>query len=173
MKRGECRIDRPPRIARKPIAIETPLAMSPAASSLATGDFESAAGSLRARRGKTVAFAPLFDSYTMLKVNESVELRFRAREALSGIPILPQDISFSLRHVANGRSRELPVKAVRRGVFEIAFTPEWPGQYQVNVSIRGAVPGSIPAVQLGVLGLASSPESAAAFETPGARSRRA
>jgi hypothetical protein len=147
MKRGECRIDRLPRIAKHPVDIEKSVVVQAEAPSRAADDSKSSGG------GKTVAFAPLFDPYTMLKAKESVHLRFRAREALSGIPIRSQDISFSLRHGAIGASRELPVKTVRRGVFEVAFTPEGPGQYEVTASIRGALPGSVPAVQLGVLGL--------------------
>ena len=110
------------------------------------GDFQS---------GKTVSFAPLFDAYAIFKAKESVRLRFRAREALSAIPIRSQDISFSLRYGANGASRELPARTVKKGVFEVPFTPEESGEYWLVAVIRGALPGSIPAVQLDVLGLAN------------------
>ena len=101
MKRGECRIDEPQRITKKLIDIETALPVPPA------NDFPE---STRAGRRKTVAFAPLFDTCTTFKARESVQLRFRAREALSGIPIRVQDISFSLRQ-GESTDLRLPVSA--------------------------------------------------------------
>jgi hypothetical protein len=179
VKRGGCLTDAPPRIAKKQIDIETAeepmnrastrsrlvlvtglgLAVA-AAPSQAAGDFYGAGRprTVRTGRPRTVAFAPLFDAYMMFKVNESVQLRFRAREALSAVPIRSEDISFSLQHGANGASRELPMKAVKKGVFEVPFTPEMPGQYWVTASIRGAPAGSVPAVLLGAVGLAEGRE---------------
>ena len=132
MKRGECFIDRQPRLVNQSIETAT----------------------LRAVLDRRVCFAPLFDAYTMFKVNERVHLRFRAREALSGIPIRSRDISFSLRHGANGAARKLQMKAVKKGIFEVPFNPPAPGQYWVTVSIRGATADSVPAVRLWVAGLA-------------------
>src|SRR4051812_49715945 len=86
MKRGECRINEPPRIVRKPIDIESALAVTSSFSRIA-GDVPPDRASVGGGRAKMVAFAPLFDPCTMLKVKESVQLRFRAREALSGVPI--------------------------------------------------------------------------------------
>ena len=155
MKRGECRIDRPPRIAIRLVDIET-APVNPAAPLPAADDVQSGRSRTpRAGLEKIVSFAPLFDRYAMFKVSERVELRFRARESLSGIPIRSRDISFSLRRGTNGVSRELPVKAVKNGVFEVPFAPEGPGEYWVTASIRGAA-ASVPAVQLGVLGLGRS-----------------
>jgi hypothetical protein len=130
------------------------LAVAAAPASQAAGDFHCAGPGrpVRAGRTRTVSFAPLFDADTSFKVKESVQLRFRAREALSGIPIRSEDISFSLRHGANGATRELPMKAVKKGVFEVPFTPEMPGQYWVTASIRGAPAASVPAVRLGAGG---------------------
>src|SRR3954469_341943 len=97
MKRGECRIDRPPRIAIRPVDIERAPA-NPAAPSPAADDLQPARSRTpRAGHETIVSFAPLFDRYAMFKVSERVQLRFRARESLSGIPIRSQDISFSLR----------------------------------------------------------------------------
>jgi hypothetical protein len=103
-----------------------------------------------------VCFAPLFDACTSLRDRESVQLRFRARESLSGDPISSQDISFFLRRGSDDLARLLPFKVVKKGVFEVPFTPEGAGQYWISASVRGALPGSLPAVQLGVVGVASS-----------------
>jgi hypothetical protein len=112
-------------------------------------------GTVPASRTWTVSFAPLFDAYARFKVRETVQLRFRAREAVSGIPIRPKDISFSLRHGAKGAGSELPTRAVKKGVFEVPFTPEGPGRYWVSASVRGTPAGSLPAVRLTVIGLAT------------------
>ena len=48
-----------------------------------------------ASRVRDVVVAPLFDAQTRFRVKKTVELRFRAREAVSGVPVRPQDISFS------------------------------------------------------------------------------
>jgi hypothetical protein len=135
MKRGECFIDREPRLVDQSIETAT----------------------VRAVLDRRVCFAPLFDAYTMFKVNERVHLRFRARESLSGIPIRSRDISFSLRHGANGDARKLQMKAVKKGIFEVPFSPPAPGQYWVTVSIRGATANPVPAVRLWVAGLAQDP----------------
>jgi hypothetical protein len=135
MKRGECIIDRQPRLVNQSTETAT----------------------VRAVVDRRVCFAPLFDAYTMFKARERVQLRFRAREALSGIPIRLRDISFSLRHGANGAARKLPMTAVKKGVFEVPFSPHAPGQYWVTVSIRGATADAVPAVRLWVAGLAQDP----------------
>jgi hypothetical protein len=103
-------------------------------------------------RARTVSFAPLFDTFASFKAKESVLLRFRATLALSGSPIRPQDITFSLRQGAEGKSRALPTKPVRKGVFEVPFSPEARGQYWVTASIRRHPEGTIPAVRLEVVG---------------------
>jgi hypothetical protein len=114
-------------------------------------------GETGAALDRTVCFAPLFDAYTMFKVSERVQLRFRAREALSGIPIRSRDISFSLRRGTNGAARKLHMKAIKRGVFEVPFSPGGAGQYWVTASIRGATAKSIPSVRLWVVGFAQDP----------------
>jgi hypothetical protein len=43
---------------------------------------------------------------------------------------------------------------LKKGVFEVPFTPAGPGQYAVAVQIRGAPAGSLPPVRLGVVGVA-------------------
>jgi hypothetical protein len=135
MKRAQCFIDGRPRLVNE--SIET--------------------GTVRAVLDRTVCFAPLFDAYTMFKVRERVQLRFRAREALSGIPIRSRDISFSLRRGRKGAARKLHMKAVKKGIFEVPFSPHGPGQYWVTVSVRGATAESIPGVRLWVVGLAQDP----------------
>ena len=164
MKRGERISDGRSRTASQQINIETAsrlalftglgLAVAAAPPSRASGDVhrKSQPTTVRTGRARTVSFAPLFDAYTSFQAKQSVQLRFRAREALSGIPIRPEDISFTLRRGANGAGRELPMRAVKKGVFEVTFTPEGPGQYWVTASIRGAPAGSVPAVGLAVVG---------------------
>jgi len=114
-------------------------------------DFE-----LRSPRARSVSFAPLFDPFISFRERQSVRLRFRAREALSAHPIRSDDIVFFLRREGHALRRVLPLKTVKAGVFEVPFRPEGPGQYWIEVSVRGALPGSLPAVQLGVVGFAKS-----------------
>jgi len=111
---------------------------------------------IRSPRVRSVSFAPLFDPCTSFRERQSVRLRFRAREALSANPIRMQDIAFFLRREGDGLRRVLPVKAVKAGVFEVPFRPERPGQYWIDAFVRGLLPGSLPAVQLGVVGFAKS-----------------
>ena len=107
-----------------------------------------------ARRSRAVVCAPLFDAYTSYKAGTAVELRFRAREALTGIPVQRKEISFHLRH--DETTVPLPAKEVKKGIFAVPFAPRSPGQYWLEVSIRGAPAEAIPPVRLGVLGLAEN-----------------
>jgi len=107
-----------------------------------------------ASRVRDVVVAPLFDAQTRFRVKKTVELRFRAREAVSGVPVRPQDISFSFRRQGEaGAPIELPARQVKKGVFAVPFTPAAPGGYWLSASIRGVPAGSIPTVHLGVVGL--------------------
>jgi hypothetical protein len=106
------------------------------------------------RRSRAVVCAPLFDTYRSFKAGTAVELRFRAREALTGIPIQRKEISFQLRD--DETTIPLAATEVKKGVFAVPFTPQGPGQYWLDVSIRGAPADAIPAVRLGVLGLADN-----------------
>jgi len=109
------------------------------------------------RRTRAVSFAALFDTETTFKAKATVELRFRAREAISGDPIRDRDISFHLRRGADGASIPLPAAEVRKGVFAVPFTPTGPGDYWLVAAVRGAPSGTIPEIRLGVLGLAEGP----------------
>jgi hypothetical protein len=109
------------------------------------------------RRTRAVSFAALFDTETTFKAKATVELRFRAREAISGDPIRDRDISFHLRRGADGASIPLPAAEVRKGVFALPFTPPGPGDYWLAAAVRGAPSGTIPEIRLGVLGLAEAP----------------
>jgi hypothetical protein len=109
------------------------------------------------RRNRAVSFAALFDTQTTFKARATVELRFRAREAISGDPIRNRDISFHLRRGADGVRIPLPATEVRKGVFAVAFTPPGPGDYWLSPAVRGAPSGTIPEIHLGVLGLAERP----------------
>lgn len=106
------------------------------------------------RRNRAVSFAALFDTQTRFKAKGTVELRFRAREALSGDPIHDRDISFHLRRGPDGVSTPLPATEVRKGVFAVSFRPPSPGDYWLSAAVRGAPSGTIPEIRLGVLGLA-------------------
>jgi hypothetical protein len=143
MKHGECPIERLPRIAKASIDLD-----------------------ILAQGGRSVSFAPLFDTCMSFRDQQSVRLRFRARDALSGIPIRWRDISFFLRREADGLRRVLPVKAVKKGVFEVPFRPEGPGQYWIDASVRGLLAGSLPAVQLGVVGFVRSLAHRRALPSP-------
>ena len=106
------------------------------------------------RRSRAVVFAPLFDTYTSFKAGTAVELRFRAREALTGVPVDGEEISFYLRR--DETTIRLPAKELKKGIFAVPFTPQHPGQYWLEVSIRDAAAESIPPVRLGVLGIAEN-----------------
>ncbi|MFL5373238.1 MAG: hypothetical protein ACJ78T_04555 [Myxococcales bacterium] len=106
------------------------------------------------RRTRAVSFAALFDTETTFKAKATVELRFRAREAISGDPIRDRDISFHLRRGADGASIPLSAAEVRKGVFAVPFTPPGPGDSWLAAAVRGAPSGTIPEIRLGVLGLA-------------------
>jgi hypothetical protein len=116
-----------------------------------------AATHLSPRRNRAVSYAALFDTQTRFKAKATVELRFRVREAISGHPICDRDISFHLRRGADGESVRLPATEVRKGVFAVPFTPPGPGGYCLSAAVRGAPPGTIPEIQLAVLGLAEGP----------------
>ena len=88
------------------------------------------------RRNRAVSFAALFDTQTRFKAKATVELRFRAREAISGDPIRDRDISFHLRRGADGASIQLPATEVRKGVFAVPFTPPGPGDYSLSAAIH-------------------------------------
>jgi hypothetical protein len=124
-----------------------------------------------ARRVKAVAFAPLFDARTRFKARTTAELRFRATDAFTGVAVRPKDISLSLRHGAAGTSIPLPVIPVKKGVFAVTFRPDGPGQYWITASIRGAAPGSIPEVHLGVVGLAEGLVEVPPEEDPGVKGK--
>ena len=128
---------------------------------------------IRGPRVRCVSFAPLFDPCISFRERQSVRLRFRAREALSAHPIRMQDIAFFLRREGDALRRVLPVKAVKAGVFEVPFRPERPGQYWIDVFVRGVLPGSLAAVQLGVVGFAKSLARRRAHPAPAITSRRA
>jgi hypothetical protein len=106
---------------------------------------------------RAVSFAALFDTQTRFKAKATVELRFRAREAISGDPICDRDISFHLRRGADGESVRLPATEIRKGVFAVPFTPPGPGGYCLSAEVRGAPPGTVPEIHLAVLGLAEGP----------------
>jgi len=128
---------------------------------------------IRVPRVRSVSFAPLFDPCISFRERQSVRLRFRARESLSAHPVRMQDIAFFLRREGDGLRRVLPVKAVKPGVFEVPFRPERPGQYWIDASVRGALPGSLPAVLLGVVGFARSLGRRRALPPGTASARRA
>jgi hypothetical protein len=111
--------------------------------------------------------APLFDTHKRFRVKETAALRFRVEGP--GAPVRAADISFSLRHGTEAASTGLPAKEPKKGVFEVQFTPEGPGQYWIAAAVRGAPAGSIPAVHLGVVGFADGFVEVPPEEDPGTR----
>ena len=106
----------------------------------------------RAVRANRVSFAPLFDTHTRFKPKKTVNLRFRAKD--KGVPVALGDISFSLRHGPGDAGTPLRARELKKGVFEVPFTPAGPGQYAVVAAIRGTPADSILPVRLGVVGVA-------------------
>jgi len=105
-------------------------------------------------RARKVSLVPLFDANKRFKPKKTFKLQFRAREKPSGAPVALDDISFSLRHGPGDAGTQLPARELKKGVFEVPFTPAGPGQYAVVASVRGAPAASIPPVRLGVVGVA-------------------
>jgi hypothetical protein len=105
-------------------------------------------------KAREVSFAPLFDTNTRFRPKKRVKLRFRAQYKVSAAPPLAfEDISFFLRHGPGDAGSRLPARMLKKGIFEVPFTPDGPGQYTVAVQIRGAPAGSPPPVRLGVVGV--------------------
>jgi hypothetical protein len=121
----------------------------------------------RAARAKGFSLAPLFDTNKRFKVKETAALRFRVMAA--GARVRGADVSFSLRHGTETVSTDLPAKEPKKGVFEVRFTPEGPGQYWIAAAVRGAPAGSIPAVHLGVVGVAEGMVEVPPEEDPATR----
>jgi hypothetical protein len=130
------------------------LVVATAPQARATPQARAATHNSLSRRNRPVSFAALFDTQTRFKARATVELRFRAREAISGDSIRVRDITFHLRGGADGVSIRLPAKEVRKGVFAVPFTPPGPGGYRLSAAVRGSPPGTIPEIRLRVLGLA-------------------
>jgi len=124
------------------------------------------------RRNRAVSFAALFDTQTRFKAKATVELHFRAREAISGDPIRSRDIAFYLRRGPDGASIRLPATEVRKGIFAVPFTPPGPGAYWLSAAVRGAPAGTVPELRLGVLGLAEGLVEVPPEDDPGVRSIR-
>ena len=104
-------------------------------------------------KAREVSVAPLFDVNTRFKKKKAVKLRFRAQYKGAGAPLAPNDISFSLKD-PKGTESPMPARLVKKGVFEVPFTPPGPGQYTVTVAIRGVREGAVRPIHLGVLGVA-------------------
>ena len=104
-----------------------------------------------AARGK-VSFAPLFDTNARFKVRKSLILRFRASE--TGHPPALADVSVSLRRDPRDGVMRLPVRRLKGGIFEVPFTPLWPGEYLLAINVRGASNAPAAQVSLGVVGVA-------------------
>jgi hypothetical protein len=113
-----------------------------------------AAGAPGPVRANRVSLAPLFDTKTRFKPKKTVNLKFRIKDKAASAPVAVDGISFSLVHGPGAAGVALPVREVRKGVFEVPFTPPGPGQYAVVASLRGAPGLSIPPVRLGVVGVA-------------------
>ena len=112
-----------------------------------------AAPANRPVRAKTASVVPLFDANKRFRPKKTFKLRFRALQA-SGAPVKLTDIAFALRHGPAGDDARLPARELKKGVFEVPFTPAGPGQYAVVASIAGTPAGSVAPVRLGVLGVA-------------------
>jgi hypothetical protein len=99
-----------------------------------------------------VSFAPLFDTNARFKVRQSVKLRFRASETAH--PLALADVSVSLRRDPRDGEMRLPVRRLKGGIFEVPFSPMWPGEYLLAITVRGASKGPVVQVPLGVVGVA-------------------
>jgi hypothetical protein len=48
----------------------------------------------------------------------------------------------------------MPVRQLKGGVFEVPFTPLWPGEYLLAIEVGGGSKRSVAQVSLGVVGVA-------------------
>jgi hypothetical protein len=113
-----------------------------------------AAGAPGPVRANRVSLAPLFDTKTRFKPKKTVNLKFRVKDKAASAPVALEGISFSLVHGRGTAAVPLTAREVRKGVFEVPFTPPGPGQYAVVASLRDAPALSIPPIRLGVVGVA-------------------
>jgi len=150
-------VRRAPQHSRLALFAGLSLAIAAVPPSWAAGD----AG--RGARAKGVSLAPLFDTHRRFKVKETAALRFRVQ----GAQVRAGEVSFSLRHGTESTGAGLPAKESKKGVFEVRFTPQAPGQYWIAAAVRGAPTGSIPAVRLGVVGVVDGLVEIPPEEDPG------
>ena len=107
----------------------------------------------RSVRDQGMSFTPLFDTNRRFKPKKTFRLRFRAEDKRSHLPLALKDLSFSLRHGPGDAGIALSAREVKKGVFEVPFTPAGPGQYWVVAALNGAPAGSMRDVRLGVVGV--------------------
>jgi len=143
------------RTSRPRLMLVTGLGLGLGLATAATPPARAAEQPVRARRAKTVVFAPLFDVETRFTVKEKVELRFRARDAMSGDPVRAGDLSISLRHGENGAGVALRAREVKPGVFAVRFKPAEAGQYFIVAAVHAASTQPESRIPLGVEGARS------------------
>jgi hypothetical protein len=100
-----------------------------------------------------VELQPLFETDMRVNAEETVKLRFAARDKISGHPVSVARVSASVFH-GNDPEQGLKVDKVDDDVVEVELTPKGPGRFQVVLSMDGIPVGS---EKVGVVGVAGAP----------------
>ncbi|HET7785528.1 MAG TPA: hypothetical protein VFL36_06120 [Myxococcales bacterium] len=93
---------------------------------------------------------PLFDPNMRLNLGETTTLRFAAPNAEARDLASSRGVTASVFHRSDPE-RQLPVREVENGVYEVPFQPYGPGQFQVVLNVGGVPAGT---QKVGVIGAA-------------------
>ena len=96
----------------------------------------------------------LIEPNARVKLGQPANIRFAARDRASGLPESLANPSASVFH-GSDPERRLPVVEVENGVYEVPFTPQGPGLFNVVLS-AGGVPVGFQ--KLGVVGATGNPD---------------
>jgi hypothetical protein len=111
------------------------------------------------------AILPLFDSHARFTPGETVALRFRALDG-SGSPAASEVLSVSVTRTPGGAEARLVAREIGGGIYEVPFTPDGTGSFQLVVGADGAA-RPLAAVKLQVGGEAAPPGASASSQEPG------
>jgi len=97
---------------------------------------------------------PLFDPDARIKIGETANLKFAATDRVSGKPVSGAVVTATVSR-AGGPPAPLKAEEVEDGVFQVAFTPTGPGQFEIGLNVDGVPAGSR---KVGVVGVAGDPK---------------
>jgi hypothetical protein len=113
-----------------------------------------------------VIITPLFDPKARFKPGETVPLRFRALDGVSGTPVTSATISASISRTPGDEETRLTARELGGGIYEVPFTPGNTGPFQLVVTSGSGADGPLASVSLQAGGAAGGAGPAGA-EQPG------